>query len=94
MKKPVRIEITWERMLEIMSQTELVDEISDISSEEDLNKFMGWGRNCFSCGKVFLTDEEILRLESAGFIHGEDYEDILLIVQKETYPGKYMIGEF
>jgi hypothetical protein len=88
----VRIEVSWERMLELL-HTRGLEEFEAVSTEEELNRSMGWGRNCFSCHISDLNADEIQELNDSGFEDRYDGE-ILLVVLKETYPGKYMIGEF
>lgn len=89
---PVRIEIPWQTMLYILREGGM-EEVEGVSTEAELNAAMGNGRNCFSCSKFALTVSEIIQLYDAGFQDKYD-GDILLMVEKETYPGKYLIGEF
>lgn len=90
-RNPIRIEITWERAKELLVQQGA--NVSEINEENDLNDFMGNGRTSFGTSTSYLTTQEREELLNAGF--PVDYgDDIVLIVQKETYPGKYLIGEF
>jgi len=92
---PKRIKISWGRALELLKQSDpdLVLDILDIKGEKDLNDFFGYGRRSTSVSKYSLSTDEVIKLDNLG-IDWEDDNRVCLNVQKETSPGKYMIGEF
>ncbi len=91
MKEPARIEISWERARELLANKGI--SMYGINCENALNDFMGNGRTSFSTNIFCLTSDEYSKLKESGYEFA--YEgDIALIVQKETHPGKYMVGEF
>lgn len=89
---PVRIEIPWQTMLYILREGGM-EEVEGVSTEAELNDAMGNGRNCFSCDINSLLTGEYEKLCLEGFQNKWDGR-VLLMVEKETYPGKYLIGEF